>query len=261
MNRDERLNTLLEMVGRRDRIEVEETAKELRVSPATIRRDLDHLAGRQLLIRTRGGAVRSSVAYDLSLRYGAGNHAEEKRRIGEVAAQLVRRGMIVGLNGGTTTTEVGRALAVRPEFNESTTVPALTVVTNALNIAHELAVRQCLKIVTTGGVAGTGTFELTGPLATPVLREVRLDLAFIGVDALDAARGLYHGQEADAEVTRLLASQAREVVAVADSTKLGAFAFARICATRDVQMLITDTNADPAHIAAFEAEGTQVLLA
>lgn len=209
MNRHERLNTLLEMVGQRHRIDVEESAKELRVSPATIRRDLDHLAGRQLLIRTRGGAVPSTVAYDLPLRHKTAKHGVEKQRIGNAAADLVRRGMIVGLNGGTTTTEVSRALAIRPEFNESDALPALTVVTNALNIAHELAVRQCVKIVTTGGVARPGSFELTGPLAALILQEVSLDLAFIGVDAIDAGRGLYHRHEAEASVNRLFAARAR----------------------------------------------------
>src|SRR5215472_3307308 len=101
------------MVGQRDRIEVEQTAKELQVSPATIRRDLDHLAGRQLLTRTRGGAVPSNVAYDLPLRHKAARNAMEKQRIGEAAARLVEPGMTVGLNGGTTSTEVSRALATR----------------------------------------------------------------------------------------------------------------------------------------------------
>lgn len=249
------------MVGQRTRIDVEETARELQVSPATIRRDLDHLAGRQLLTRTRGGAVTSNVAYDLPLRHKTASHAQEKQRIGAAAARLVQRGMIVGVNGGTTATEVSRALATQPEFNEGAATPALTVVTNALNIAHELAVRQSIKIVTTGGVARPRSFELTGPLAMLVLQEVSLDLAFVGVDAIDVGRGLYAHHEAEASVNRMFASRAQEVVAVADSSKLGAFAFARICGPLDIHVLITDNGADPEHVAAFEREGVRVVVA
>lgn len=249
------------MVGQRARIDVEETAKELRVSPATIRRDLDHLAGRQLLTRTRGGAVAGNVAYDLPLRHKAASHSAEKQRIGEAAAKLVRRGMVVGLNGGTTATEVSRAIATRPEFNNTDSAPALTVVTNALNVAHELTVRQSIKIVTTGGVARTRSFELTGPLAELILHEVSLDLAFLGVDAVDPLRGLYAHHEAEASVNRLLASRARQVVVVADSSKLGAYAFARISATMDVHTLVTDTAANESLVQAFEMEGVEVIQA
>lgn len=247
------------MVGQRSRIDVEKTAKELRVSAATIRRDLDHLAGRQLLTRTRGGAVPSNVAYDLPSRHKSARSAMEKQRIGEAAARLVERGMTVGLNGGTTSTEVSRALATRPEFNNGS--PAVTVVTNALNIAHELAVRQGIKIVITGGVAGSRSFELTGALAALVLQEVSLDLTFLGVDAIDPLRGLYSHNEDEAGVNRLLASHARKVVVVADSTKLGGYAFARICPTLNIDMLITDSQASGDLVTAFEMEGVEVVIA
>lgn len=257
MDRHERLNALLEMVGRRGRIDVEDAAGELAVSAATIRRDLDHLAGRQLLTRTRGGAVAGNVAYDLPLRHKSTGHSSEKQRIGLAAARMAGRGMIVGINGGTTATEVGRALATRPEFNEST--PALTVVTNALNIAHELAVRQSIKTVTTGGVARPRSFELTGPLAELLLQEVSLDLAYLGVDAIDPVRGMYAHHEAEASVNRLMAAQAREVVVVADSSKLGASAFARIVPTAQVHTLVTDRGAAQETLAAFEREGVKVV--
>jgi DeoR family transcriptional regulator, aga operon transcriptional repressor len=259
VDRHERLNALLEMVGQRPRIDVDETAKELRVSPATIRRDLDHLAGRQLLTRTRGGAVAGNVAYHLPARQKTARHAAEKHRIGAAAARLVQRGMIVGINGGTTATEVSRAVAATPEFNNGNSSPALTVVTNALNIAHELTVRQSIKIVATGGVARSQSFELTGPLAALILTELSLDVAFLGVDAIDPVRGLYSRHEAEASVNRLFASRAQQVVVVADSSKLGAYAFARICATRDIGTLITDGDADPTLVLAFEGEGVRVI--
>jgi DeoR family transcriptional regulator of aga operon len=145
-----RWNALLELLGESGSVSVEDAAARLNVSPATIRRDFDQLAGQQLITRTRGGAVVNGVSFDLPLRYKTARNAEEKRRIGEVAADLVSPGMVVGLNGGTTATEVARALANRPELATSVDDAQLTVVTNALNIANELLVRSRMKVVVTG---------------------------------------------------------------------------------------------------------------
>ena len=93
--------------------------ERLDVSQATIRRDFDQLAQQQMITRTRGGAVANGVSYDLPLRYKTAKHSAEKQRIGAAAAALVEPGMVVGLNGGTTTTEVARALAVRARPNAS----------------------------------------------------------------------------------------------------------------------------------------------
>ncbi|RSM75059.1 alkaline phosphatase [Amycolatopsis sp. WAC 01375] len=258
MARHERLSTLLDLLGQREKIDVEDVAEELNVSAATIRRDLDHLAEQQLLTRTRGGAVANDLAYDLPLRYKTARHVPEKQRISVAAAALVAQGMVVGLNGGTTTAGVARSLATRSDLAGLRDSPGLTVVTNALNIAHELAVRPHVKIVVTGGVARPQSFELSGPLATRVLSELTIDLLFLGVDAFDADAGAFAHHEGEASINRLMVERAERVVAVADGSKLGRRAFARICATPEVHALVTDSNADPKVLAAFEAAGVEV---
>ncbi|NYH77072.1 DeoR family transcriptional regulator of aga operon [Actinopolyspora biskrensis] len=258
MNRHERLSTLLDLVGQRERVDVDEMAAELDVSAATVRRDLDQLAEQQLLSRTRGGAVASNVAYDLPLRHKSARHAPEKQRISAAAARLVRPGMVVGLNGGTTTTEVARAIATRTDLPERGESPSLTVVTNALNIANELVVRPHIKIVVTGGVARQHSFELAGPLGTRVLDEITLDLLFLGVDAIDPTLGAYAHHEGEASINQLMASRAAHVAVVADSSKLGHRAFARICRSSGVHTLITNEGATDELVSAFRGEGTQV---
>ena len=187
---------------------MEDAAKALGVSAATVRRDFDELAQQQMLTRIRGGAVAQGVTYDLPLRYKSERHPTEKQRIAAVAAGLVQPGQIAGLNGGTTTTEVARALAVRADLNSGAPSPGLTIVTNALNIATELAVRQHIKIVATGGVARPQSYELTGPLATGVLEQVTLDIAFLGVDGIDAVAGATAHHEGEASTNRLMAERA-----------------------------------------------------
>ncbi|GGM47241.1 transcriptional regulator [Longimycelium tulufanense] len=259
MNRYERLNALLEILADRGRIEVDDIAEELSVSAATIRRDLDHLAEQQLLTRTRGGAVAHAVSYDLPLRYKSMRHAGEKQRIGKAAAALASRGSVVGLNGGTTATEVARSLATRADLGPGEGDTAITVVTNALNIANELAVRPQVKLVVTGGVARPQSYELIGPLGTRILDELTLDITFLGVDAVDPRSGASAHNEGEASINRLLAARARKVVVVADSSKIGAPAFARICATDEIDVLVTDSDAADGDVRRFEERGVQVL--
>src|ERR1700722_4094615 len=172
MSRYQRWTTLLDLLTGDGQLTVAEAARALGVSQATIRRDMDQLARQQLVTRTRGGVISGNVSYDLPLRYKTARHAPEKQRIGRAAAALVAAGAAVALNGGTTTSEVARALATRPDLQDGTGAPAVTVVTNAMNIANELAVRQHIKIVVTGGVARAQSYELIGPFATLVLEKL-----------------------------------------------------------------------------------------
>jgi DeoR family transcriptional regulator, aga operon transcriptional repressor len=256
-----RWNALLDMVAVNGHVTVGEAARTLRVSSATIRRDLEQLAEQQMVVRTRGGAVANSVSYDLPLRYKTARHAVEKQRIGRAAAKLVAPGATVALNGGTTVSEVARALATRADMQHTSNAPALTMVTNALNIASEMAVRQHVKIVLTGGVARGQSYELIGPLANLVLAELTFDWAILGVDALDAVSGASAKNEGEASINQIMADRASQVVIVADSSKLGQRAFARICPPERIDVLVTDSDVAETAVARFAERGIRVILA
>jgi DeoR family transcriptional regulator of aga operon len=217
-----------------------------------VRRDLQLLEEQRLLSRTHGGAVAHGVLYELPLRYRSARFGEEKRRIAAAAAERVSEGMVVGLTGGTTTTEVARVLSDRRR---------LTIVTNSLSIAAELAVRPNLKLVVTGGVARPESYELIGPLAEASLTGLNLDLAIIGVDGISRTAGLTTHHEAEAHTNRALIERARRALVVADSSKIGQTAFARICAAEDVHELITDSVANTAELAALREAGIAVTTA
>ncbi|MFD3530344.1 DeoR/GlpR family DNA-binding transcription regulator [Streptomyces sp. NPDC058664] len=263
MSKHERWNALLELLAAEGRLEVDETAASLQVSAATIRRDLDELAEQQMLVRTRGGAIAHGVSYELPLRYKSSRHASEKQRIAAAVVELVGEGDVVGLNGGTTTTEVARALALRVGSGRrgatETHAPAFTVVTNALNIAGELAVRPQIKIVVTGGVARPQTYELVGPLTAGVLREVVLDVAVLGVDGLDPQLGVMTHQEDEASISRLFAERAQRVVVVTDSSKMGRRAFARICGLDVIDVIVTDSAVPADMVARLQDLGIKVI--
>jgi DeoR family transcriptional regulator, aga operon transcriptional repressor len=251
MHKSARLSAILERLANGGTVDVGVLAAELSASPATIRRDLAVLEQQRLLARTHGGAVAHAVSYELPLRYKGVRRAEEKRRIAKAAAGLVSEGMAVGLTGGTTATEVARALADRQE---------LTIVTNALNIASELAVRPNIKLIVTGGLARSQSYELSGPIAEAGLTGLNLDIAFIGVDGIDARAGCTTYQEVEGHTNGVMIQHARHVVLVADSSKIGKIAFARICEASAVSQLITDSAADDHAVQALTDCGMDVTL-
>lgn len=251
VQQSERLSIILERIAERGNVAVALLAQELEVSAATIRRDLGLLDSQRLMTRTHGGATARGLLYELPLRYKAGRHGEEKLRIAFAAAERVKEGAAVGLTGGTTTTEVSRAIADRP---------GLTIVTNALNIAAELAVRPNLRLVVPGGVARSESYELVGPLAEASLQNLYLDIVFVGVDGIAPESGLTTHHDVEANTNRALIYRAPYVVVVADSSKVGRVTFAKICGLDQVDELITDSNAPADVLEALERAGVKIVI-
>ena len=129
------------------------------------------------------------------------------------------------------------------------------MVTNALNIASELAIRPNIKLVLTGGVVRSESYELVGPLADSALSGLHLDLAFIGADGITADSGLTTHHEIEAHTDRALIERASRVVVVADGSKLGRVAFVRICPISAVHELVTDGDADAGELRALRDTG------
>ncbi|MFI6846301.1 DeoR/GlpR family DNA-binding transcription regulator [Kitasatospora sp. NBC_00085] len=249
MLKADRAARILSHVTEAGSADVHALAELLGVSTATVRRDLQELHEQGLLHRTRGGAVTGSVNLELPLRHRSEKQREEKRRIAQAAAELVPDGAVVGLSGGTTTSELARVLAERS---------GLTVVTNAVNIAADLIVRPEVRLVVIGGIARTASYELVGPAADRMLSQYHLDIAFIGVDGLTAEEGCTTHDEMEAQTDRaFLRSSARSVV-LADSTKAGKVTFARICPLSDVHDLVTDEGLSDEQQTAFTNCGVRV---
>jgi DeoR family transcriptional regulator, aga operon transcriptional repressor len=236
MRQEDRLGRILDRLSTNGTVGVTDLATDLGVSLASVRRDLQLLEDQHLLSRTHGGAVSSGVLYELPMRYRGGQHQDEKRRIAKAAAALVTDGVAsVALSGGTTTTEVARVLA---------TMSGLKVVTNAINIAAELALRPQIGLVVCGGSARPESHELVGPLAEQTLSRLNVDIAFVGVDGITAAAGLTTHHEVEAATNHAMIRIASRVVVVADGSKLGRRSFAEIAGVDEIDDLITDAGAD-----------------
>jgi DeoR family transcriptional regulator, aga operon transcriptional repressor len=261
MSRHQRLNAILTLLSERGQLSVEAGVRDLGVSAATVRRDFDHLAQQQLLTRTHGGAVSTATTNELPLRYKIARQAEAKLAIARTAAAMAPLGSTVALNGGTTTHEVARAIASRSDLAKDPQSHRITVVTNALNIATELAVRPQVKIVVVGGVARPQSYELIGPLSDAILNQVAADIAFIGVDAVGPDVGAMAHHDGEASVNRNMAARADKVVVVADSSKLQRRAFALICPPSDIDVLLTESDPGKHVRSQFGDHGVEVVVA
>lgn len=250
LRRADRVTAILERLAAEQSLKATDLAREFGVSAATLRRDLQLLEDQKLLSRTHGGARAQDVAYELPVRYRSGRRRDDKVRIAAHAADLLPRGRLtLGLTGGTTTSEVARVIAGRVD---------LTVVTNALNIATELAVRPRVKVIVTGGVTRPQSYELVGPLADRTMSGLHLEVAVVGVDGIDADAGLTTHDEVEAHTNASMVDRAARVIVVADGSKVGRVLLARICAIDKVTELVTDSSADARALELLRAQGVLV---
>jgi DeoR family transcriptional regulator of aga operon len=132
------------------------------------------------------------------------------------------------------------------------------VVTSTINVAMELSKRKDLEVFVTGGFLRGDWFSLVGPAAGYAMSQINVDKAFLGVNGIDAGRGLTSANSGEAAINRVIVNQAKQRIVVADHTKLGAVATYRFCGSNEIQVLITDTGADDAAIGPFQALGIEV---
>jgi DeoR family transcriptional regulator of aga operon len=236
---------------------IEELLATIGSSAPSIRRDLNRLESRGLVRRTHGGAMLvepllyEPFRYDTSFQAREQRAAAEKRRIGLAAADLILPNETVGITAGTTTTQVGRALRHRSNIK---------VVTNAINIGMELCNQAGMRTSITGGVLPYAwAFSLTGPAAIRFMDDVYLDKLFLNVVGVDAERGCTTLEHDEASTFRAMAKQAREIIVVADASKIGRISSALICPVSEVHTLVTDTGATDEQIAPLAARGLRIL--
>ena len=216
-------------------IRVEDLCRQLKVSPATVRRDLDQLERSGAIRRVHGGAVSVESRLDEPVFADKTSlAAREKRRIAEAALKFVEPDDTIYLDGGSTVLELARLLRDRSN---------VTVVTNSLYAAHELAGRGP-RLIVIGGELRRLSQTMVGPLTRPVLQELHLDKAFMGTIGFAVGEGLTTTDPSEAFTKKLVMAQARQVILLADSSKAGKVSFASAGDWTNVHVLITDKQLD-----------------
>ena len=230
----ERRALILRMLEQSEEIQVTELSRQTGISEVTIRKDLTILQNRHLLLRTRGGAMRRPVENsneDTAIERKQLFNFKEKERIGIEAAKLIKDGDYIMLDSGTTTLEVARHL---DKFHE------LHIVTNAMNIATELAKYKRFDVVFLGGNVRQNSLSTVGPLALSVLRNFSRYKLFLGVDSFSIENGISTPSLEEALLNQIMVQQADKVIAVFDSSKFNKRSYVHVADVNELDCIITD---------------------
>jgi len=217
---------------------VKELSDLLGVSEMTIRRDLQVLDQKRLLIKTHGGAVQverplsQEVPYDRKLHH----RIDEKRRIAAAAAKMVSDGDTILLDAGSTTLAMAQAL---------TGLTRVTVITNDVQIALQLAHKPGISLVVAGGMMHDDVYTLMGPSTEGFLNSIHVDKTFLGADGVDLKAGVTNRTLLEVSVKQAMIRAAREPILLCDSGKFGHRVFAKVCDLDQISTIITDNGLSP----------------
>jgi DeoR/GlpR family transcriptional regulator of sugar metabolism len=249
---EERQEYIARIVEEHGRARVADLATRFEVSRVTIRKDLAALEGQRRLVRTHGGAVAigrgAERAFDVRERI----QRAEKDAIGREAAAMVVDGESVALDASTT------ALALARHLKERGSWLHLTVITNGLRIASELAGHPGITVAMPAGFVRWEALSLVGPLGAGLFEKVNIQRAFMGAAGFAIDAGLSDATEEEAQIKRLMVESATEVVGLVDHTKWGRTAFATFCRTADLTAVVTDREAPTAMIQELRRSGVEV---
>jgi DeoR/GlpR family transcriptional regulator of sugar metabolism len=252
----ERQDHIARIVEEHGRARVTELAAQFGVSGVTIRKDLVVLEAEHRLVRTHGGALaidrsRPELSWEIRERL----QTDQKLWIGASGAALVHDGESIVLDASTTALSVARHLKGRGGWSQ------LTVVTNGLRIASELAGHPGITVLMLGGRVRWEAMSLVGQLGDGLFSRINVQKAFLGAAGFTVESGLADATDEEAQIKRSMVAAAREVIAIVDHTKWERAAFATFCPTDKISVVLTDEAAPDAMVRALMGRGVQVRLA
>ncbi len=244
---------ILEELEKRGQVDVTSLSKALKVSEVTIRNDLKRLEQKNALIRARGGAIKiDRVGMDFTISDKNKQNFDLKKKIGKAAAGLIEAGDTIILDSGTTTMEIAKNLG---------DVGELTVITNAMNIANQLAEHTKVNVIIPGGSLRKNSLSLIGATAEESFKNYFCDKLFLAVDGFSVLHGLSTPNVEEAHLNRVMISISKQVIVVADSTKFHRRSFAFIAHASDIDILVTDAGIPDEDKKKLETAGIKVVIA
>jgi DeoR/GlpR family transcriptional regulator of sugar metabolism len=249
----ERQQRIARMIEEHGRARVSELSERFGVSSVTIRKDLLTLEAEGRLVRAHGGAIaapenRAESAFQVRERL----RRAEKARIGHRAASMVVDGESIALDASTTALAVARQLKQRGGWGQ------LSVITNGLRIASELAGYPGITVAMPGGFVRGEAMSVVGELGDGVFSKVNVQKAFLGAAGFTLESGLSDATAEEAQIKGVMAAAAREIIGIVDSSKWGRDAFATFCQADGLTAVITDDLAPESMVAALQTRGTPV---
>ena len=249
----ERQKQILSLLSQHGRLSVAEIVSQFSISEATARRDLETLSSQGKALRVHGGVIAVEQAPpELPILERENEQGDEKARIGRAAAALVGNHETIFLGSGTTVLEIARNL--RDHKN-------LTVITNSLPVLNILAGNTEITVVSLGGMLRESELSFIGHITEQALSEVRVDKVFMGTRGVSLEHGLTNDYLQETLTDRAILRIGREVLIVADHTKVNRVATVLLAPLKSMQTLLTDSNADKKFVQALKKQGITVIAA
>lgn len=254
---DQRRTQIIALLDIQPRISTRELSKQLGLPEASIRKELGVLEELGLLKRTQDGAV-AMPHYRLKKDHSANMNLnrEKKERIGQAAASLIESGERVILDPGSTPLQVARHICA-----DLRAAGDLTIYTPSLPIFREIGACPGIRLVLLGGIYLPQYESLAGPQTVEYLKDVHADKVFLGADGITLSNGITTADVLEADVDRYMLQASKEVIVVADSSKIGVIGLVTLAPLDRVNMLVTDSDAPLDFIQAVRACGVDVILA
>lgn len=238
-NTRQRRQQILQSLVEHGNVQVSELVEQFGVSAVTIRADLNHIESQGLATRNHGGAsLLRTPPQEQDIHEKDVLNLPLKEAIGAHAARLVKPGDNIIIDSGSTTKTLARHLRAHRD---------ITVMTNGLNIAWELANAPGVEVLLTGGLLRKQSLSLHGSQAEASLNNYSFDTLFLGVDGLDLQFGLTTHHEAEARLNHRMVERARRIVVLTDASKFGRVSLHRIARLEEVHTIITDASISSEH--------------
>ncbi|AKX93441.1 DeoR/GlpR family DNA-binding transcription regulator [Neomoorella thermoacetica] len=248
----ERRQLLFEYIYKNGSAKISELANRFNVSEMTIRRDIEVLEKKNLIMRTHGGVLyREGTIYDLGL---AGNkvHLNEKIAIAKAARPLIEPGDLIAFDASTTGAELARLL---------NGIEDLTIVTNSLTVANIVAPYSNITLILVGGNLRSKALSTVGPLAADIVDHFNFTKMFFSCNAVDPVEGLTDTNVAEAEMKKIMLQRAGQRILLADSSKIGKRALVRFWPMEEIDIFVTDAGTPDEAVQVFQDLGVRVIRA
>jgi DeoR/GlpR family transcriptional regulator of sugar metabolism len=236
MMAEERRTQILQTVRSAGRVRVNELANRFSTSAVTIRNDLNELHQRGLVLRSHGGAVLpDTILHESPVHERLKAHADEKRRIGTMAATLINDGETIILDSGTTTLEIARQIKKKQ---------GLQIITNGVNIAAELLDARDAEVFIVGGAVRGESASISGRFTEEMFEQFSADKLFLSGAGCDLDFGVSGANLEETMVNRAMLRISREIILVADASKFSKRSMTRIALFSEIDTVISDTSLD-----------------
>ena len=249
MLKEERHSYILHQINLHNKVLSSSLSEHIQVSEDTIRRDLLELAQEGKIVKVHGGALSKSFNPVIGVP-GNVYALEEKRVIAGKALGLIKDGMFILTTGGTTITELARIL---PKDLQA------TFITVSLSAATEFTNHPNIEVVILGDKLSKSSKITIGPETILKIRQIKADLCFIGVNAIDIERGLTDNDWDVVQVKKAMVKSAKKIIALSISEKVNSSEPLKICEADEIDILITELAPESDKLQSYKTKGIQII--